>query len=72
MAVYEHENITVLWNQGVQTDREVLAIMSDTIIKNKTSKICLLIDMAIPSDENVIQNEAQKKLKYKNLSIKIQ
>jgi hypothetical protein len=26
-----------------------------------------LIDVAIPSDKNVIQKEAEKKLKYKNL-----
>jgi hypothetical protein len=28
--------------------------------------------VAIPSDRNVVQNEAQKKLKYKHLSIEIQ
>jgi hypothetical protein len=31
-----------------------------------------LIDVAIPSDKNAIQKEAEKKLKYKNLSIEIQ
>jgi hypothetical protein len=31
-----------------------------------------LIDVAIPSNKNVIQKEAEKKLKYKNLSIEIQ
>jgi hypothetical protein len=31
-----------------------------------------LIDVAIPSDKNVIKKEAEKKLKYKNLSIEIQ
>jgi hypothetical protein len=31
-----------------------------------------LIDVAIPSDKNVIQKEAEKKLKYKNPSIEIQ
>jgi hypothetical protein len=31
-----------------------------------------LIDVAIPSDRNVIQKEAENKLKYKNLSIEIQ
>jgi 3-deoxy-D-manno-octulosonic acid (KDO) 8-phosphate synthase len=31
-----------------------------------------LIDVAIPSDKNVIQKEAEKKFKYKNLSIEIQ
>jgi hypothetical protein len=31
-----------------------------------------LIDLAIPSDKNVIQKQAEKKLKYKNLGIEIQ
>jgi hypothetical protein len=31
-----------------------------------------LIDVAVPSDRNVIQREAEKKLKYKNLGIEIQ
>jgi hypothetical protein len=47
-----------------------LANRSDIIVKNK-DKTCLLIDVAIPSDKNVIQKEAEKKLKYKNLSIEI-
>jgi hypothetical protein len=41
------------------------------IIKNK-DKTCLLIDVAIPSDKNIIQKEADTKLKYKSLSIEIQ
>jgi hypothetical protein len=51
--VTEHEGITVLWNQGMQMDREVMANRPDIIVKNK-DKICLLIDVAIPSDKNVI------------------
>jgi hypothetical protein len=31
-----------------------------------------LTDVAIPSERSVIQKEAQKKLKYKNLSMEIQ
>jgi hypothetical protein len=46
--VTEHEDVTVLWNQGIQTDREVLANRPDIIIKNKKDKTCLLIDVAIP------------------------
>jgi hypothetical protein len=71
-AVCQHEDITVLWNQGIQTDREVLANRPDMIIKNKKDKICLLINVAIPSNRNVIQKEPENKLKYKNLSIEIQ
>jgi acyl transferase domain-containing protein len=36
--VTEHEDVTVLWNQGIQTDREVLANRPDIIIKNKKTK----------------------------------
>jgi hypothetical protein len=31
-----------------------------------------VIDVATPSDRNVIQKEKENKLKYKNLSIEIQ
>jgi hypothetical protein len=68
----QHEDITVLWRQGIQTDREVLSNRPDIIFKNMKDKICLLIDVAIPSDRNVIQKESENKLKYKNLSIGIQ
>jgi hypothetical protein len=70
--VCQHEDTTVLWNQGIQTDREVLANRTDILIKNMKNKICLLIDVAIPSDRNVIQKESENKLKYKNVSIEIQ
>jgi fructose-1,6-bisphosphatase/sedoheptulose 1,7-bisphosphatase-like protein len=49
-----------------------LAYRNDIIIKNEKDKTCLLIDVAIPSDKNVIQKEAENELKYKNLSIDIQ
>jgi hypothetical protein len=63
-----HEDITVLWNQGV---KQILANRPDVIIKNKTDEICLLIDLAEPSNRNAIQKEAENKLKYRNLSIEI-
>jgi hypothetical protein len=59
---YNNNNVTVLWNQGIQTDREILANRTDIIIKNKKDKTCLLIDVAIPSDKNVIQKEAENTL----------
>jgi hypothetical protein len=68
----EQEDISVLWNQEVQTDREVLGKTPDIIIKNKKDKICLMIDVAIPSDRNVVKKEAEMELKYKNFSTEIQ
>ena len=70
--VYEEGDVTVLWNQAVHTDREVTANRPDIIIKKEKEKIRTLIDVAIPADRNVVQKEAEKKLKYKSLCIEIQ
>ena len=62
----------MLWNQAVHTDREVTANRPDIIIKHKKEKTCTLIYVAISADRNVVQKEAEKKLKYKSLWIEIQ
>ena len=69
--MYEEGDVTVLWNQAVHTDREVTANRPDIIIRNKKEKTCALIDVAIPADRNVVQKEAEIKLKYKRLCIEI-
>jgi len=61
--VYEEGDVTVLWNQAVHTDREVTANRLGIIIKNKKEKTRTLIDVAVPADRNVVQKEAEKKLK---------
>jgi len=61
--VCEKGDVTVLWNQTVHTDREVTANRPDIKIENKKEKTCTLIDVAIPADRNVVQKEAEKKLK---------
>ena len=57
--------------QYIQTEK-LTANRPDIIIKNKKEKTCTLIDVAIPTDRNVVQQEAEKKLKYKSLCIEIQ
>jgi len=69
--VYEEGDVTVLWNQAVHPDREVTANRPDIITKNKKGKSCTLIDVAIPADRNVVQREAENKLKYKTLCIEL-
>jgi signal transduction histidine kinase len=64
--------IIIMWNQAVLTGREVTANRPDIIIKNKKEKTCTLIDVAIPADRNVVQKEAENRLKYKSLCIEIQ
>jgi hypothetical protein len=53
------------------THRKVTANRPDIIIKNTKEKTCTLIDVAIPADRNVVQKEAENKLKYNSLYIEI-
>jgi hypothetical protein len=69
--VCEKGDVTVLWNQVVNTEREVTTNRLDIIIKNKKEKTCTLVDVAIPADRNFVQKEPEKKLKYKSLRIEI-
>ena len=41
-------------------------------IKNKQEESCILEDVAVPADRNVVQKEGEKKLKCKSLCIEIQ
>ena len=71
--VYEQEDVTVLWNQAVHTNREVTKNGPDIIIKKKRrEKTCILIDVAVPADRNAVQKETENKLKYERLCIEIQ
>ena len=63
--------VTILWNQQVQTDRNIPSNKSD-IIRDNEKKTCMLMDIAISGDRNVIKKEAEKILKYKDLTIEIQ
>ena len=60
-----------MWNQAVHTGKEVTVNRPDVIIKNKKEKTFILTEVAIPIHGNVVQKEAEKKLKYKSLCIDI-
>ena len=64
--------VTVLWNQQVQTDRTIPNNKQDIVIRDNEKGTCRLIDVAISGDRNVIKKEAEKILKYKDLTIEIQ
>ena len=64
--------VTILWNQQVQTDRTIPNNKPDIIIRDNEMGTCMLVDVAISGDRNVIKKEAEKILKYKDLTTEIQ
>ena len=60
-------NITVMWDMPVNTDRTITANRPDIIVKDSVNFTCKLIDMTVPSDRNIALKEIEKKSKYKDL-----
>jgi hypothetical protein len=56
----------------VQTDRTIPNNKPDIIIRDNEKGTCMLINVAISGDRNVITKEAENILKYKDLTIEIQ
>jgi len=56
----------------VQTDRTIPNNKSHIIIRDNEKGTCMLIDVVISGDRNVVKKEAEKFLKYKDLTIEIE
>ena len=68
-----HEyKIIILWNHQVRTDITISNSKPDIMIRDNKQGTCSLLDVAIPADGNVIKREAEKILKYKELTIEFQ
>jgi hypothetical protein len=68
----EGGKVNILWNQQVQTDRTIPNNKPYIINGDNEKGTCMLIDVAISGDRNVIKKEVEKILKYKDLKIEIQ
>jgi len=64
--------VTILWNQQVQTDRTIPNNKPHYYKRGNEKGTCMLIDVAISGDRNVIKKEAKNILKCKDLTIGIQ
>jgi hypothetical protein len=47
-------NVTILWNQQFKTDRTIPNKKPDIIIRDNEKRTCMLIDVEISGDRNVI------------------
>jgi len=56
----------------VQRDRTIATNKPDIVRRDNENGTCVLIDVAISGDRNVIKEEAEEILKYRDLIIEIQ
>ncbi|CAH3140145.1 unnamed protein product [Porites evermanni] len=60
-----NNNITIMWDMPVNTDRTITAHRPDIIVKDSVNSTCKLIDMTVPSDRNIALKETEKKASTK-------
>ena len=65
-------NITIMWDMPVNTDRTINVNRSDIIDKDSVNSTCKLIEMTVPSDRNIALKVIEKKSMYKDLELEIQ
>jgi hypothetical protein len=56
----------------VRTNRTILNSKLDSIICDDEKGTCVLLDVAIPGDRNVIKKEAEKFQRYTDFTVEIQ
>ena len=69
--VVEGKNVTILWDITVHKDRKIDGSRPDIIIKNHEEPTCVIMGVAVPSDQNISLKEFQKLSKYKDLEIEV-
>ena len=60
-----------MWEFPTQTDKVIEHRRPDIVCIDKIVKSCLIIDIAIPGDQNVIMKQQEKIDKYQDLQIEL-
>ena len=70
-SIEENEKTNILWDVTIQTDRVIEARRPDIVVIDKANKTCQIIDIAVPSDQNITKKEKEKIDKYQELKLEI-
>ncbi len=70
--ILENEEVKILWEVPVRTDKKINANRPDIILINKQEKTVKLIDITVPQDYNIQKKEKVKKDHYQDLKIEVQ
>ena len=69
--VLENDDVKILWDFKIQTDKVLEHSRPDITIHKKAKKECILVDVACPFDTRVKEKEEEKIAKYQDLKYEI-
>ena len=69
--VVENDVVKILWDYNIQTDRIIEHRRPDITAVDKVRRKCLIVDVAIPGDQNTTKKEFEKINNYSELRVEI-
>ena len=67
----ENDIVKILWDVFIQVDIQIEHRRPDTVVMEKNTKKCLIIDVACPVNNNLILNRNEKLDNYSELQLEI-
>jgi len=68
-SVLENDNVKILWDFNIHTDRVIKARRPDIVVVDKRNAERIIIDIAVPGDYRVKEKESEKIGKYQDLAL---
>lgn len=70
-SVLENDNVKILWDFNIHTDRVIEARRPDIVVVDKRNAETTIIDIAVPGDYRVKEKESEKIGKYQDLALEL-
>ena len=71
-AVEENDDVKILWDFNIYTDKKISARRPDIVVIDKKNKRVQIIDISVPADHRIQEKENEKVNKYQDLRIEIE
>ena len=71
-TVVENEEVKVLWDMNIQTDKVIAANKPDIVVFEKLKRKCVIVDVACPFDTRLDGKAKEKIEKYQDLKRELQ
>ncbi|RVE46395.1 hypothetical protein evm_008929 [Chilo suppressalis] len=69
--VLENSHATLYWDRSIITDRTIVANKPDIVLIDRHERRAVVVDVAVPHDDNLVKAEKDKENKYLDLAREI-
>ena len=72
LSTVNANDLTIMWNKSIPTSIHIPNNRPDIVIDDCEKRMCILINISVPQDQNMTKITSKKIQKYKPLELKLQ